>query len=258
MLFKNTNTLKRWSIISISIFVILISFWLNKNIEVQDTKNIDIDVEGNMPLETLLDIKVLSEHPNDIGADEIIIYQSLTAQIDCRFCGYVDNETPMDISSYWGRKNVGILNLHTFEFLELKLNRYDENGNIDTSKVGYGNLFILPQSEETESSTYFGHIMYDDGFSVGQLTLQGDSILDVDKLSKFLCTECLTSFMNKVFKGDEIFDFALLDLATKELHPLSKSLTGFELGDFYIDSCYHDSDINSEDKSTFKMFIITT
>ena len=159
-------------------------------------------------------------------------YTSPTSKEDCLLCG--DN-TDNPLSFYWGENNLAVLDLNTFEFYTLEINRYDNEKNLITSEAGFmqiaGHTFQNGESLSARTDP-------DRGYAEVSIQLGSNYKLSLDELSSHLCSDCLTKLMNQYFDGGDHWNLALLDFDGKTIRPLEESITSFGLGDFIIWSSY--------------------
>ncbi len=74
---------------------------------------------------------------------------------------------------------------------------------------------------------------YDRGYATGLLNFYDDERLDVDKAAAFLCADCLNQILPQEI--DRYFGVGAIRLDTKEIRLFEKRVSGFSLGDFYLD-----------------------
>lgn len=144
---------------------------------------------------------------------------------DCFLCGSGAKDLP-----YWGQNNVGIISLNTFEVMPIEINRYDDNGVLIAENTGH------MTSRGFQNNTGFRAHVYenaDRGRAKGSITFNADETLDTEKTATFLCQACLDAVLSNIYtEGSGI---GILNFATKQLRAFEEPLTGFDLGDYYID-----------------------
>lgn len=164
------------------------------------------------------------------AASERIVYSSEVSAEDCCLCG---NGTTEDMlpSYYWGQNNVALISLNTFEIRPVEINRYDIDGSLIEEAAGV----VSFGGGKSKNGGFSAPLLldYDRGYAIGCMDFHDDQTLDIDKVSAFLCAECL----NEIFPQDirQCFGVGVINLATKEIHVLEECVSGFGLGDFYID-----------------------
>lgn len=149
---------------------------------------------------------------------------------DCYLCGGgIKNLVP----SYWGQKNVAFISLNTFDIVPLEINRYDKiTGHPIEEYLGAVSFEGGKGADGGFSARMQSN--YDRGFADGTLDFYSDEILDIDKASAFLCSDCLNNIVKPTC--GPYFGVGLINLETREIRLLEKHLIGFGLGDYYI-SC---------------------
>lgn len=185
----------------------------------------------------------VSESP--IPSSEIK-YISETSVEDCYLCnGDIENISPL----YWGQNNIAFISLNTFEIVPIKINRYDEISGKPIEE--YLGAFSFGGGNATGngfSTAYF--LDCDRGYAHGELEFHNDENLDMDKISSFLCTNCL----NKVVEHEPelCFGVGIIDLKTKNLSALEKRYMGLSMGDYCI---YFDTQTKRRDESLLINFL---
>ncbi len=160
---------------------------------------------------------------------EEVIYQSDTSAEDCCLCGGgIENMLP----SYWGQDNVALISLNTFEIKPIEINRYDKrDGHLIEEPSGVMSFGGGGSQNGGFSATMM--LEYDRGYATGLLNFYDDERLDVDKAAAFLCADCLNQILPQEI--DRYFGVGAIRLDTKEIRLFEKRVSGFSLGDFYLD-----------------------
>lgn len=171
-------------------------------------------------------------------------YESVIATEDCYLCA---KNTNFPLSCYWGEKNVAILDLNTFNFYKIDINRYDEMKNPIEEKAEYARLLNNTFSNG-ERINFF--IDSDRAYAEVNIELKSESRLSFDSLQKLLCSDCLTKVISKYIYTEEEWNIALLNLHTREILPLEKSLIRSSTGDYTV-WCNYD-----EDKTKLNILIL--
>lgn len=133
---------------------------------------------------------------------------------------------------YWGRDNIGIVNLNTFEMLHLEINRYDDSGKLIEEPAG-----ILRNSSmiDTDKGT-FVHANVDPDHAYAQLQLTGVKYeIDRESLKSHLCQTCLDSINNLWFTTQPPAEFAVISFADRTIQPLLNAYPWFSAGNFGVD-----------------------
>lgn len=162
-------------------------------------------------------------------ASEKIVYSSEVSAEDCCLCGngIIEDMIPF----YWGQDNIALISLNTFEIKPIEINRYDIDGQMIEEAIGAVSLGGGASKDGGFSATVL--LDYDRGYATGSMEFHDDKTLDVDKAATFLCAECLNEILPQDI--EQCFGVGVISLATKEIHLFEQCVTGFGLGDFYID-----------------------
>lgn len=155
-----------------------------------------------------------------------IVLLSLVEKGDCSICG---DDSTHEIKDYIGQDNIGLINLNTFDFYRVEINRYDYNGELIEKATGAVTLGKF-DSGESEAS-----IMCDPdrGYASIQIGSSSNGV-DAEALRKHLCQDCLDILNYHTYKLDEIQELALINLMTGELRALENSCPWFVFGNFLI------------------------
>lgn len=156
------------------------------------------------------------------------VYHSDTAKQDCLLCGDGDGTL---FPLYWGRDNIGIVSLNTFEVSLIEINRYDDWGRPIEKPSRSTSVQMSSHGEDCFSLHCY--VDPDRGLGGGTISFQGDETLDVQKAAQFLCTDCLNATLENVAM-DECLGVAVVYFKTRELCPLEERVTGFLREDFYF------------------------
>lgn len=159
-------------------------------------------------------------------SDKDTVYHSDTSSEDCYLCG--EGGEPL----YWGQDNLALISFNTFEIKPIEINRYDRlSGQLIEEPAG----FISFGGSGSQNGGFSANMMLepDRGYATGSLYFYNDESLDVDKASSFLCSDCLNRILPQEL--EQCFGVGAIHLATKEIHVFDEHVTGFSLGDFYVD-----------------------
>jgi len=151
-------------------------------------------------------------------------YVSHTTKENCYLCS--DNPES-DLTRYFGHKNLGIVNVNTFDVVELEINRYDHIGNQIMEATGCMAMRIVDVGGISVSC----RIDPDRSLASANFT-HNDEEIDGDKISKFMCQECLDSFTKEYILEDEVFPIAIVDFSDRTLSPLQTKITGLGHADY--------------------------
>ena len=135
------------------------------------------------------------------------------------------------IPFYWGQENIALISLNTFEMKPIEINRYDIDGKMIEEAIGAVSFGGGASKDGGFSATVL--LDYDRGYATGSMEFHDDKTLDIDKAVTFLCAECLNEILPQDI--EQCFGVGVISLATKEIHIFEQCVTGFGLGDFYID-----------------------
>ena len=162
-------------------------------------------------------------------ASEKIVYRSEVSADDCCSCGngIIEDMIPF----YWGQNNIALISLNTFEIKPIEINRYDIDGKMIEEAIGAVSFGGGASKDGGFSATVL--LDYDRGYATGSMEFHDDKTLDIDKAVTFLCAECLNEILPQDI--EQCFGVGVISLATKEIHIFEQCVTGFGLGDFYID-----------------------
>jgi hypothetical protein len=174
------------------------------------------------------------------GASALTEYESLISKEDCRLCGEKQNEL---FSWYLDENNIAVLDLNTFDFYRLEINRYDDDKNLIEKSAGF--MQIGHSSFNNSASLYF-RTDPDRGYADGTVTLNENCVLSLEKTAAYLCPDCLTELINKYTCGGKHWNIAPLNLQGKTIQPLEESITGFGMGDFSVKSRYDKDNMKIE------------
>lgn len=154
-------------------------------------------------------------------------YCSNISAEDCYLCG-----SGMESLAFsdWGQNNIALISLNTFEVRPIEINRYDRLGQPIEEYSGVLSSGHVGSTEDGYSARLM--LDYDRGYAVASVDFQNDETLDISKAASFLCTNCLNDVLSQ--KISRYFGVGVINLDTKEIRLFEKNLTGFGLGDFYI------------------------
>ncbi len=163
-------------------------------------------------------------------------YLSQIQKEDCALCGTVGT-----LSFHGGEKNPAIVNLNTFEYLRLEINRYDMSGVPIEEPASY----IQPSTFIFQDGTgAYLWVTPNNGYADGIIELAQNSTLSFDRAAEFLCPDCLRELLNQYADDEEHWNIALLDFETRTIRLFKKTLTGFALGAFNV-RFRHDTERNA-------------
>ena len=92
----------------------------------------------------------------------------------------------------------------------------------------------------------------DRGYATGTINFHEDEALDTAKAAGFLCADCLNALLPR---GAERYrGVAAVNLSTGEIQVFEERLTGFTLGDYYVDCGWAERKGASVQMSVFVCF----
>lgn len=158
-----------------------------------------------------------TEHPT---------YTSSINKAECYLCG--ENPTS-PLSAYWGQENVGLVNLNTFDIFPVPINTYGPDGQQVRKAQGTMNL----------SGTDLGEIhvtaFTDPDRGSSRVNIPPSSGINPKAIVSYLCQDCLNAFGKQFFLRDAPSEIAVVDFATRDLHPLIEACHGFGFDTFSLD-----------------------
>ena len=157
-------------------------------------------------------------------------YWSDTAPEDCLLCNGGKDTL---LTWYFGQENIGFISLNTFKLSCVEINRYDDHKKLIEKPVKGSYSTVL----NTGDGGYLSLISEDPnrGYAHASLTFNNDEVLDMEKASKFLCTDCLNRVMGESW-NDEPYGIGVIDFMTKDIRLLEPDITAFIFNDYYV-SC---------------------
>ena len=150
-----------------------------------------------------------------------------------------------ELTKLFGHKNLGIVNVNTFDVVELEINRHDHSGNQIMEATGTMKMGLVD----------IGGIVFscrcdpDRNFASASFTHMGEEI-DGDKIATFLCQECLDNFTKEYILEDVISPIVIVDFSDGSLTPLQRIITAFAHSDYLAHLGFE------EDGSVERMFNI--
>ena len=151
-------------------------------------------------------------------------YVSQTTKESCYLCS--DNPQSK-LTMYFGHNNLGIVNVNSFDVVELEINRYDHSGNQIMEATGAMKMGLVDIGGITMSCRSDP----DRSFASASFTHESEKI-DGNKISNFLCQECLDAFTEKYILEDVISPIAIVNFSDRTLTPLQITCTGFAHADY--------------------------
>ncbi len=149
-----------------------------------------------------------------------------TVKTICSIC----NNSISPVSTHYGEKNLGIINLNSFNTITIEINQYNEYGNIQKRRTEDNPTLI-------NNFTDFSSVISTNsnrGYAVADIVFNPKEILDISNLKKNICADCLEE-INSV-NTDTCYTIWFLDFETMDLIPLQQDVTSILFNDYFI-SC---------------------
>ena len=164
---------------------------------------------------------------------EHVQFNSKITAENCAICG---EHPDVQWAWYMGQENVAIVDVNTFDFSYLEINRYNPDGSQITTSAGYMKM----AGGKIGKHSINGMVDPDLGMARLNGTLSNDSI-EASAIESFLCQECLDEFSSYYYEHDEVYSLAVLNFATKTLRPLVKSSPWYAADNYSVDCHYEDN-----------------
>ena len=141
-------------------------------------------------------------------------YVSTITAEECFVCGEQEGSLA---KLYWGQDNLGILNLNSFEFMRLEINRYDDAGTLIEESAG----FMQQQSVKSGESYAHASVHPDRGYA--DIQIQGErQPVDAAAIQSHLCQTCLDTINDMYFGDNPPEEYAVINFSDKAIRPLIK------------------------------------
>ena len=154
-------------------------------------------------------------------------YVSAITAEECFVCGEPEGVLA---KLYWGQDNLGILNLNTFDFMRLEINRYDDASKLIEEPTG----FMQMKSLQCNESYAHASVNPDRGYANIQIQGQLNNI-DDKAIQSHLCQVCLDAINNMYFGDNPPEEYAVIDFADKTIRPLMRNTTFFTMDNYSVD-----------------------
>lgn len=187
-----------------------------------DDQTVNLPVTEDFPKETI------EEYPSS--------YYSDTLPEECLICG--DGKGTL-LPLYRGQKNLGIINLNTFDLAPVTINRYDDFGELIEKPANGSSTHVT----NTGEGGFFLSVSEDvnRGYAHGNLSFGHDEMLDLEKVANHLCSDCLNRMMENCW-GDTPLGMGVIDFSTGEVRLFEENIFAFTFGDYYVSCRSKDSD----------------
>lgn len=204
-------------------------------------------VSGCQPSSHTENNPAVTEPGKKIEAEALPQYDSDTSPEDCLVCGEGKGTA---LPLYRGQKNLGILNLNSFDLAPVTINRYDDSGEL-IEKLSKGSATHITS---TGKDGFFLSVTADTnrGYANGHLSFNKSETLDMEKAASHLCSDCLNRTMDNCW-SDNPLNMGVIDFSTGEIRLFEEKILAFTFGDYYI-SC-DGKDRDDEDMRNIDLLI---
>lgn len=163
---------------------------------------------------------------------EHVQFSSTIEKENCAICG----EHP-DVPWQWymGQDNVAVVDVNTFDFTYIEINRYNPDGTQIMEPAGYMKM----AGGKIGAHQISGMVDPDLGMARLNGTLSNAPI-DANAIESFLCQECLDGFASHYYEHDEVYSLAVFNFAAKTLRPLVESTPWYAADNYSVDFDYKD------------------
>lgn len=158
-----------------------------------------------------------------------------TSKVTAETCAICGEHPDVPWQWYMGQDNVAVVDVNTFDFTYIEINRYHPDGTQIMESAGYMKMAGGKIGEHQISG------MVDPDLGMARLngTLSGDPI-DADAIESFLCQSCLDEFASHYFEHDNVYSLAVFNFSAKTLRPLVESSPWYAADHYSVDCHYED------------------
>ena len=160
------------------------------------------------------------------------VFISRIEKKECYLCSDTGDDTIEELCTH---ANVGIINVNTFEMMELEIIRYDEKG--DPIMEATGTMRMCGSTLGEIRVT--GMVDPDRGYASVNFAPE-EATIDEKKIGQFLCQECLDEFASACHSGEKISPIAIVELKHRVLSPLLETTPCFVCGDYLVTVNYNE------------------
>lgn len=157
------------------------------------------------------------------------------SSIDKKTCSICGEHPDVPWGWYMGQDNVAIVDVNTFDYSYIEINRYNPDGSQIMEAAGYMKM----SGGEIGAHNISGMVDPDLGMARLNGTLSHDPI-DANAIEGFLCQECLEGFASHYYEHDEVYSLAVFNFAAKTLRPLVESTPWYAADNYSVDFHYED------------------
>lgn len=187
-----------------------------------------------------------SQNISIIPADSTFISDVLPE--DCLLCGE-SKKTLLPL--YRGQKNVGIININTFDISPVIINRYDDAGNLIEETAD--NMLMTTNHYEKSGLTVQISPDTNRGYANIDIFFKADSYIKINQMQMNLCTDCINNVWYNAY-SDTPYTIGVINFDTLEVRLLDENITDFTFGDYYISCDYKERQAN-EDTTEINLLI---
>lgn len=153
-----------------------------------------------------------------------------TSKVSTEGCAICGEHPDVHWSWYMGEENVAIVDVNTFDFCRIEINRYNPDGTQIMETAGY----MQTTGGQIGAHRISGMVDPDLGMARLNGTLANDPI-DSDAIESFLCQNCLDEFASHYFEHDKVYSLAVFNFAAKTLRPLEESCPWYAADHYSVD-----------------------
>lgn len=153
-------------------------------------------------------------------------FSSKIEKESCYLCSEIEESPLVEFGKH---ANVGIVNVNTFEAMELEINRYDWDGTQIMEATGAMQMCGRTLGDIRVS----GMVDPDSSFSSVSFDPEGETI-DEEKLGQFLCQDCLDEFASSCYGSENIPPIAVVSFEHRYLVALNERTPWFLRKDYLV------------------------
>ena len=158
-----------------------------------------------------------------------------TSSIQKESCAACGEHPDVHWSWYMGQDNVAIVDVNTFDYSYIEINRYNPDGSQIMEAAGYMKM----SGGKIGKHNISGMVDPDLGMARLNGTLSRDPI-DANAIEGFLCQSCLDEFASHYFEHDNVYSLAVFNFSAKTLRPLVESSPWYAADHYSVDCHYED------------------
>lgn len=166
---------------------------------------------------------------------------------NCMVCGKGEGTA---LPLYRGQKNLGIINLNTFDLAPVTINQYDDYGNLIEESVKGSSTHITNTRQDGFMLSVTADI--NRGYADGHLSFHQEEALDIEKAATYLCTNCINEVLDQCWT-DRPFCMGVIDFDSGKIRLFEEKITAFVFDDYYI-SCNR-QDMSHNDRENIDLLI---